>query len=111
MPRPTTNSSTKFSIDRIRARAVLLRRYLKVLLKQYGAYADRSVWLEWDMFPAQGIEQRLSHMCYWALEYDRRNEEYGLRLPGTVIAPDVGEKHRDRVLKALALYGIEGKSQ
>ena len=82
-----------------------------VLSKQYGAYADRSVWLEWDMFPAQGIEQRLSHMCYWALEYDRRNEEYGLRLPGTVIAPDVGEKHRDRVLKALALYGIEGKSQ
>jgi uncharacterized protein (DUF58 family) len=77
--------------------------------KQYGAYADRSVWLEWDMFPGRGIEQRLSYICYWALEYDRRNEEYGLRLPGTVIAPAVGEKHRDEVLKALALYGVEGR--
>jgi uncharacterized protein (DUF58 family) len=79
--------------------------------KQYGAYADRSVWLEWDMFPGRGIEQRLSYICYWALEYDRRNEEYGLRLPGTVIAPAVGEKHRDEVLKALALYGVEGRQQ
>jgi uncharacterized protein (DUF58 family) len=82
-----------------------------VLSKQYGAYADRSVWLDWELFPGLGVEQRLSQLCYWALEFDRRNEEYGLRIPGAVIAPDTGEKHRDEVLKALALYGIEGKPQ
>ena len=80
-----------------------------VLSKQYGAYADRSVWLDWEMFPGLGVEQCLSQLCYWALEFDRRNEEYGLRIPGVIIAPDTGEKHRDEVLKALALYGIEGK--
>ncbi len=74
--------------------------------KQYGAYADRSVWLDWDMFPGVGVEQRLSHLCYWALEFERRNEEYGLRLPGLVIEPGVGEKQRDEVLKALALYDV-----
>ncbi len=73
--------------------------------KQYVAYADRSVWLDWEMFAGLGIEQRLSHLCYWALEFDRSNEEYGLRIPGVVIEPGMGEKHRDRVLKELALYG------
>lgn len=77
--------------------------------KQYAAYADRSVWLDWDMFPGLGMEQRLSHLCYWALEFEGRNEEYGLRLPGVVIEPAMGEKHRDRVLKELALYGQESK--
>lgn len=75
--------------------------------KQYGAYAARSVWLDWDAFPDADVEQRLSHLCYWALEFDRRNEEYGLRIPGTVIGPDLGARHRDDVLKALALYGME----
>jgi uncharacterized protein (DUF58 family) len=78
--------------------------------KQYSAYADRSVWLDWDMFPGLGIEQRLSHLCYWALQFEARNEEYGLRLPGVVIEPGMGEKHRDRVLRELALYN-PGRSQ
>ena len=74
--------------------------------KQYGAYADSSVWLDWSAFPGVGMELRLSHLCYWALQYESQNIEYGLRLPGTVIVPDVGGKHREKVLKALALHGL-----
>jgi uncharacterized protein (DUF58 family) len=74
--------------------------------KQYGAYADSSIWLDWNAFPGVGMELRLSHLCYWALQYESQNIEYGLRLPGTVIAPAVGGKHRDKVLKALALHGL-----
>jgi uncharacterized protein (DUF58 family) len=81
-----------------------------VQTKQYAAYADRSVWLDWDMFPGLGIEQRLSHLCYWALAFEGRNEEYGLRIPGVVIEPALGEAHRDRVLKELAVYGLEVRS-
>jgi uncharacterized protein (DUF58 family) len=77
--------------------------------KQYGAYADRSAWLDWEMFPGVGTEQRLSHLCYWVLEFESRKEEYGLRLPAVVIDPDVGERHRDRVLKELALYQVGGR--
>ncbi len=73
--------------------------------KQYAAYADRSVWLDWDMFAGLGTEQRLSHLCYWALEFDGGNLEYGLRLPGVSVQPGWGEKHRDEVLKQLAIYG------
>lgn len=74
--------------------------------KHYMAYAERSVWLDWDMFPGQGIEQRLSHLCYWVLQYDGRNQEFGLRLPGLTIPPGSGERHREQVLKALALHGV-----
>ncbi len=84
-----------------------LARGQGVQTKQYGAYADRSVWLDWEMFPGLGVEQRLSHLCYWVLEFERRDEEYGLRMPDVVIQPDVGDRHRDRVLQALALHGQE----
>ncbi len=79
--------------------------------KQFGAYADASVWLDWEALPGQDMELRLSHLCYWALQYESRNIEYGLRLPGVVIAPDVGGKHREKILTALALYGLSGREQ
>ncbi|MEM9256258.1 MAG: DUF58 domain-containing protein [Pseudomonadota bacterium] len=75
--------------------------------KQYTAYAERSVWLDWEMFSGFGVEQRLSHLCYWALQFDENAEEYGLRIPGTVIEPGSGDRHREGVLRALALYGLE----
>jgi len=76
--------------------------------KQYGAYADSSVWLDWDALAGVGTELRLSHLCFWALEYDSQNTEYGLRLPGITIAPGVGAKHKLNVLKYLALHGLAG---
>jgi uncharacterized protein (DUF58 family) len=78
--------------------------------KQYAACADRSAWLAWEMFPATDTERRLSHLCYWALAFEERNEEYGLRLPGVVIEPGRGDKHRERVLQELALYGKERRA-
>lgn len=83
-----------------------LARNQAILSKQYSAYAERSVWLDWEMFAGLDIERRLSHLCYWALQFDRRGEEYGLRLPDTQIAPGAGDRHREAVLKALALYGL-----
>ncbi len=88
-----------------------LARGQGVQTKQYGAYANRSVWLDWAMFPGLSAEQRLSHLCYWALEFEKRDDEYGLRLPGMVLQPGVGDRHRDRVLQALALYGVERRPQ
>lgn len=74
--------------------------------KYYAAHTQRSAWLDWDMFPGIGTEQRLSQLCYLALDCDARGDDYGLMLPGCVIKPAHGEAHRDAVLKALATYGI-----
>ena len=66
------------------------------------------------MFPGQGVEQRLSHLCYWALEYEHRREDYGLRLPGKELAPGRGERHLEQVLTALApldRWGLASKTK
>jgi len=73
--------------------------------KIYGAYASRSVWLDWEAFAGLPVERRLSHLCYWALQLAGRNEEFGLRLPEREISPDTGERQLEKVLRALALYG------
>jgi uncharacterized protein (DUF58 family) len=78
-----------------------------LMTKQYAAYADRRVWLEWDYFAGMDKERRLSHLCYWVLALNSTNDEYGLRLPGVEIEPGRGEPHRDRVLRALALYEVD----
>jgi uncharacterized protein (DUF58 family) len=79
--------------------------------KQYAAYADRSVWLDWELFAGTPVEQRLSHLCYWALEFEKRGEEYGLHIPGVTIEPGSGEKHLNAVLQALALFQVEPRRQ
>ena len=78
-----------------------------LMTKQFAAYADRRVWLEWDHFPGMDRESRLCRLCYWVLQLNSRNDEYGLRLPSLEIQPGRGEAHRDAVLKALALFEID----
>lgn len=75
-----------------------------LMTKQYAAYADKRVWLEWDHFQGMDREARLSRLCDWVLRLNSSNEEYGLRLPGVAIEPGRGETHRDSVLRALALF-------
>ena len=73
-------------------------------LKDYAATVDHRVWLDWDLLAGMEREARLSRLCHWAILSAQNDELYGLRLPGNEIPPDHGPLHRQRVLKALALY-------
>ena len=75
--------------------------------REYVAFADRCLWLDWDSTAgAGGVEDRLSLLCRWVLELHAEQAQYGLLLPGTRIEPGSGEAHRDRALAALALFGL-----
>lgn len=52
-------------------------------------------------------EARLNQLAAWVLAADAAGEPCGLRLPGMLIAPATGRAHRDQLLSALALYGLE----
>ncbi len=78
---------------------------LQTRLHSRSVQQDR--WLDWAMFSEIGTELRLSRLCYLALKYDATGDEYGLRLPGTEIPMASGDRHREAVLRALALYDIE----
>ena len=73
-------------------------------VKEFGGYADRRLWLDWESLSGLDTETRLSRLCGWALQAAREHDDYGLRLPGITIEPDQGDRHRDEVLKTLALF-------
>lgn len=71
--------------------------------KFHGVQAD-SRWLSWDAMASTDSELRLSHLCYWVMEYSRKGIVFGLRIPGQQITPDSGVEHQRRCLEALARY-------
>jgi len=77
----------------------------QMLTKQFAGEAVAELWLMLSDLPASlGLEARLSRMAGWVLAAERSGAHYGLRLPGTEIAPGRGDAHRGACLEALALY-------
>jgi len=74
-------------------------------VKQFVDYVDSRIWLDWDMFYGFGTEERLSRLCFCVLKLTATGSPFGLKLPGLEIVPDSGARHRDRLLRALALFG------
>jgi uncharacterized protein (DUF58 family) len=74
--------------------------------KVYATAIADARWLDWEQFPGLDQERRLSALCYWIIDYHRRELEFGLRIPGTEVAPGSGDRQRDTALRALALFGI-----
>lgn len=76
-------------------------------VKQFVDYVDNKLWLDWDLFYGFGVEERLSRLCYCVLQLSKKGSPYGLKLPGLEIEPDTGPEHKRKLLKALALYGVD----
>jgi uncharacterized protein (DUF58 family) len=77
----------------------------QLLSKRFAGADTSSQWFDFEDLEDADIERRLSVLTRWIVEADRAREDYGLRLPGTVIAPSHGDAHRARCLEALARYG------
>ena len=63
--------------------------------------------MDWDDYAGMDTEHRLGRMTWQVCECDAVDRVYGLRLPGTELAPNQGLAHRQAVLRRLALYGID----
>lgn len=75
-------------------------------LKQFGGAEQESLWLDYQRLTG-GVEDRLSGLCYLALQWHKSGREFGLKLPGSRIEPAFGEAHLHQVLKALALFHMD----
>ena len=64
----------------------------------------RELWLDWAATAGLPTEARLSRLAAWAVAAERAGLTWGLRLPGTQLAPDGGDTHLARTLEALALW-------
>lgn len=83
------------------------REEAALLIKQFSGRGSSELWLEWDALPVSlDTEAKLSRLSGWVLQAEERQQNYGLRLPGAEYSPEHGTQHRDRCLKALALFGL-----
>jgi len=83
----------------------LYARSEDMLTKQFAGDAVAELWLDLRDLPASlGLEPRLSRLAGWVLAAERAGARYGLRLPGTELAPGTGGAHRAACLEALALH-------
>ncbi len=79
-------------------------RGLNVMSKEFSAYVDHRLWLDWDYLGGMEREGRLSRLCYWVLECGKTEQEFGLRLPNEEMAPGSGPAQQLQALKMLALF-------
>jgi uncharacterized protein (DUF58 family) len=74
-------------------------------VRSYTSLAAQPEWLDWSSLDGLDVEPRLSQLCRWILERAAAQSPYGLRIPGTDIAPGHGARHRSVCLRALSQYG------
>ena len=72
--------------------------------KQFGGDRSDRIWLDWQSMPNIATEERLSRLCRGVLDACDKEQEFGLRIPGTEIYPSHGQAHRHKCLAALAMY-------
>jgi len=73
-------------------------------VKEFSQTMSKEIWLDINNIAGEGVEQRLSALCYWSLQYQLKDMHYGLRLNDLSIEPNKGEDHKRKVLEALALF-------
>jgi len=75
-----------------------------LMTKQFAAEAEGSVDLDFSALHFDDVEKRLSQLALWVIEAERARRPYGLRLPGTEIAPAFGEPHFHQCMRALTRF-------
>ena len=73
--------------------------------RMFSGQAATPLWIDWVHAPGGDIESRLSALTRAVLDAEAGGRRYGLRTPGTTIAPGLGPAHRHQCLRHLALYG------
>jgi len=71
----------------------------------FSGQATAPLWLDWQDAPGGHDEARLSALARAVLDAEESGRRYGLRTPAGSIPPDLGQAHRHRCLRHLALYG------
>ncbi len=77
----------------------------ELLVKEFSGDAESIPVFDLADAPGADLEARLSTLARWIVDASARGVTYGLRLPGTDIAPEPGEAQRRRCLAAIARYG------
>lgn len=76
-----------------------------LLVKDFTALSGEDPLLDFAALDGD-IESRLSLLCHWVVELSARQQPFALRVADTTIEAGAGVEHRNRSLRALALFGL-----
>jgi uncharacterized protein (DUF58 family) len=79
-----------------------------LVTRQFGGDRAEELWLDWARLADPDPEVRLARLCRMVLEAAREGLHFGLRLPGSSIAPAGGDSHKHLCLAALARFPSPG---
>ncbi len=91
-------------------RQILWKAYAKqqpLMTMEFTESMLKQVWLDESVATGKTLEERLSALCYGALQLSRQEVLYGIRLGNQEIAPSEGDEHLHRILAQLARYHSE----
>ena len=74
--------------------------------KTFAGQAGAGFLLDMSAIKGDDTERKLSVLCFHVLQCHHQRSSYGLRLHGQTIPAGNGRGHRDRCLRALALFGV-----
>ncbi len=74
--------------------------------KMFVGQAGSTSMLDFNALNEPNTERKLSRLCDMILKARSYNIVFGLKLPGKIIDPNRGEVHRQKCLKALALFAM-----
>jgi uncharacterized protein (DUF58 family) len=74
----------------------------EMVSRETASSAARELWLDWSDTASADVELRLSRLTAWLLMAERDGLACGLRLPGRMLPPDLGDLHRRAALDLLA---------
>lgn len=82
----------------------------QLVSKHFEGGAVAELCLDFAALPLQGdLEHKLARMASWVLQAEQRALPYRFRLAQHDYGPALGEAHRAACLRALALFGKEGR--
>ncbi len=82
----------------------VLARDEELLVKRFSAETGDTLILKWDQVLYEDIESRISQLCLWLLQAERRGLMYGLEIPGALISIGHGDSHLENCLTTLATW-------
>jgi uncharacterized protein (DUF58 family) len=78
-------------------------------IKEFTGGGSSQQWFDWNSPGNLETEDRISQLTRWVLEADQQGHEFGLRIPGNEIKPDLSPGHTVKCLETLALFNAGKK--
>ncbi len=72
--------------------------------KEFISQENPEIWLDYQQTPGRDKEERLSLLCRWIIDAEKKGLNYGLKLASTIKKPANGNQHLHECLEALAIY-------